>query len=218
MHPKHLLKQESAAGNLLEVNLLADNKSIISFPATLPFDQIQLQQVGTLAIDVLSDLNIYFGFGIEQQAFRDQNPRQSTFDSAAGNVWVNGTNSLVCLTARIGRVAGQGTSTTARQYTFLDSEAVAQSTNVVYYRLRQVDLDSKESLSPVVAVTFQGELLSMSLQLAPYPASSNGIGRVQIGPFTVGQRLLVYDMQGPLVNHSVLRRAKAKKCCRNYFI
>lgn len=46
---------------------------------------------------MLSDLNVYYGFSVEQQVFRDQQPRQSKFDTATDSVKVNGANSLVCL-------------------------------------------------------------------------------------------------------------------------
>ncbi len=49
----------------------------------------------------------------------------------------------------IGRVAGQGTSTTARDYTFADSRPPE---GLVYYRLRQTDGDGSYTYSPVIAV------------------------------------------------------------------
>lgn len=392
------LQESSVDASLLEVNVLPGGKYQISFPASLPFDRVELQQVGALATNVLSDLNIYYGFGIEQQAFRDQNPRQSKFDTATNNVQVNGANSLVCLSTtscginnaanaadnllsnyatinsiasvggtnrlrmrlngtggaagnragvvlteggglldvsllknltlrtyaadgttlletasgaslldlsllgssknevsflttqpfswvemevpnglatvlpdtrlyyafaedarigfptnltapsnplpvelvafagratthgteltwktaselnnshfvvertlhatdgvfqEIGRVAGSGTSTTGRQYSFLDAEAATQGAAVVYYRLRQVDVDGKESFSPVVAVAYKGEQLAASLQLAPNPTIGSEQVRVQIGAPGTGQQLLVYDVQGRLIS------------------
>ena len=394
-------KQQETSLNtsLLEVNLLPDGKYQISFPATLPFDHVALQQVGPLATSVLSDLNVYYGFGIEQRAFRDQNPRQSKFETAAGNARVNGSNGLLCVTdgscginnaanaadntldnyatissvaavggtnrlrlrlngtggaagnragvvlteggglldaallsqltlrtyaadgttlvetasgssilsmslfngakdevsflttqpfgwvevevpnglasvladthlyyafaddarigfpsnltapinplpvelvafagratargtelawktaselnnryfaversvaaqggafREIGRVAGQGTSATGRSYAWLDAEATALRSPVVYYRLRQVDADGTESLSPVVAVTFRGELLAAALQLAPNPTTGAEPVRVRIDAAAAGQQLLlVYDVQGRLVS------------------
>ena len=391
-------QETSLNANLLEVNLLPDGKYQVSFPATLPFDHVALQQTGALATRVLSDLNVYYGFGIEQQAFRDQNPRQSKFETAAGNAQVNGSGGLLCVTSgscgisnaanaadntldnyasiasvaavggtnrlrlrlngtggaagnragvvlteggglldaallsrltlrtyaadgttlvetasgssilsmslfnggqdevsflttqpfgwvevevpnglasvladtrlyyafaddarigfpsnltapvnplpvelvafagratargtelawktaselnnryfaveraaapgsafqEIGRVAGQGTSATGRSYAWLDAEAAALNSPVVYYRLRQVDADGTESWSPVVAVAYRGELLAAALQLAPNPATGAEPVRVRIiDAAAAGQQLLLYDVQGRLVS------------------
>lgn len=50
----------------------------------------------------------------------------------------------------LGQVAGTGTSTTARTYSFTDERPLAGAT---YYRLRQVDLNGTSAFSPVVTVT-----------------------------------------------------------------
>jgi hypothetical protein len=61
-------KQESATGaNLLDLKLLPNGQYQVSFAATLPFDEVQIEQLDTAA--VLSNLNIYYGFGIEPSAF-----------------------------------------------------------------------------------------------------------------------------------------------------
>jgi len=75
--------ESSTAGNLLEVSLLPDGKYQVSFPATKPFDRVELQQ--TDLVKALSNLNVYYGFGVEQRAFRDDTPVLSTFDNPAGN-------------------------------------------------------------------------------------------------------------------------------------
>ena len=389
-------QETSLSANLLEANLLPDGKYQISFPATLPFDHVALQQVGPLATSVLADLNVYYGFGIEQQAFRDQNPRQSKFETAAGNAQVIGSDGLLCATGgscgisnaanaadntlsnyasiasvaavggtnrlrlrlngtggtagnragvvlteggglldaallsrltlrtyaadgttlvetargssvlsmslfnggqnevsflttqpfgwvevevpnglasvlkdtrlyyafaddarigfpsnltaplnplpvelvafagratargteltwqtaaelnnryfaveraaaggafrEIGRVAGQGTSATGRAYAWLDAEAAALGSPVVYYRLRQVDADGTESLAPVVAVAFRGARLAAALQLAPNPATGAEPVRAQVAAAAAGQLLFLYDGQGRLVS------------------
>jgi hypothetical protein len=61
-------KQESATGaNLLDLKLLPNGQYQVSFAATLPFDEVQIEQLDTAA--VLSNLDIYYGFGIEPSAF-----------------------------------------------------------------------------------------------------------------------------------------------------
>ncbi|TLM93237.1 right-handed parallel beta-helix repeat-containing protein [Hymenobacter jeollabukensis] len=63
---------------------------------------------------------------------------------------------------RVGFVAGHGTTTSAQQYSFLDASGLS---DVVYYRLRQVDFDGQAKYSSVVAVQLTGG----KGQLALYP-------------------------------------------------
>ncbi|MBO2010003.1 hypothetical protein [Hymenobacter negativus] len=61
-------KQESATGaNLLDLKLLPNGQYQVSFASTLPFDEVQIEQLDTAA--VLNNLNIYYGFGVEPSAF-----------------------------------------------------------------------------------------------------------------------------------------------------
>lgn len=61
-------KQESATGaNLLDLKLLPNGQYQVSFASTLPFDEVQIEQLDTAA--ALSNLNIYYGFGVEPSAF-----------------------------------------------------------------------------------------------------------------------------------------------------
>ena len=55
--------------------------------------------------------------------------------------------------ATIGKVAAQGSSTSAREYAFVDAQPLAGSS---YYRLHQVDNDGTDAYSPVVAVQRKG--------------------------------------------------------------
>lgn len=52
----------------------------------------------------------------------------------------------------IGRQAGAGTATAAHRYQFADAAGVALGAPMLYYRLRQVDLDGKATYSPVRTV------------------------------------------------------------------
>jgi len=67
---------------------------------------------------------------------------------------------------RIGSLAGAGTTTAPRQYTYLDADA-GHLTRLLYYRLRQIDKDSSATLSPVRAVSFLASSLAL---LTPNPA------------------------------------------------
>ena len=66
----------------------------------------------------------------------------------------------------IGSVKGQGTSTTAHAYAFVDSRPLA---GLSYYRLRQVDADGSSSYSPIATV----QLLA-GLKAVAYPNPSVG--------------------------------------------
>jgi hypothetical protein len=60
--------QETAGGaNLLQLTLLSANKAFISFPATKSFDEVSIER--TSALDLLNNLNIYYGFGLENVGF-----------------------------------------------------------------------------------------------------------------------------------------------------
>ncbi|MEL5996504.1 T9SS type A sorting domain-containing protein [Hymenobacter segetis] len=65
---------------------------------------------------------------------------------------------------RVGSVKGQGTSSNAHEYAFLDGHPLA---GLSYYRLRQVDTDGTSTFSPVATVQMRGEV-------AVYPNPSTG--------------------------------------------
>ncbi|MGI4762136.1 MAG: hypothetical protein ACRYF0_15620 [Janthinobacterium lividum] len=73
--------------------------------------------------------------------------------------------------APVGRVAGHGTSLIASAYAYTDAAVAGQATGLVYYRLRQVDLDGIATYSPVRTVSFAGEGLVAGLGLYPNPAA-----------------------------------------------
>ncbi len=64
----------------------------------------------------------------------------------------------------IGRVDGAGTTSTSRQYTYLDT-APELSGGTTYYRLKQVDSDGKSTLSKVVSV--KQTINEVALQVYP---------------------------------------------------
>ncbi|MBD2769944.1 FG-GAP repeat protein, partial [Hymenobacter sp. BT664] len=68
--------------------------------------------------------------------------------------------------ASIGRVAAQGHSPQAVTYEFTDSDLPAAPARVLYYRLRQIDLDGTATYSPVRAVAGETD----ELTLFPNPA------------------------------------------------
>lgn len=74
--------------------------------------------------------------------------------------------------AAIGQLAGQGTTAVPHAYRFTDPNAAATGA-VVYYRLRQVDVDGTSTYSPVRAVSF-AEAGAGRVALYPNPVAGLG--------------------------------------------
>ena len=89
---------------------------------------------------------------------------------------------------RIGTVAAIGSASRPNDYAFLDAKYPGE-TNVLYYRLHQLDLDGSASYSPVRAVAVGGKAL---LTLYPNPAR----GAVQVLGAAAGALLEVFDATG----------------------
>ncbi|QKG58224.1 T9SS type A sorting domain-containing protein [Hymenobacter sp. BRD128] len=77
----------------------------------------------------------------------------------------------------LGQVAGAGTSSTARAYTFLDEYPLASTT---YYRLRQVDLDGTSTFSPVVTIAESRTSADWLLCTAPQHYVVQGSGELHV--------------------------------------
>jgi len=67
----------------------------------------------------------------------------------------------------IGKVQGEGTTSSISNYLFNDRAPLA---GLAYYRLRQVDLDGTETYSPVTAVQWAGKLVA---SFYPNPSANN---------------------------------------------
>lgn len=79
----------------------------------------------------------------------------------------------------IGRVEAKGNTTSTVKYLFVDTKPVQ---GINYYRLLQVDLDNKETLTKVVSITFNGD--GADLQVFPNP-SSEGVAFNVILPASI---------------------------------
>jgi hypothetical protein len=80
----------------------------------------------------------------------------------------------------VGSVQGQGTSSNAHEYAFVDSHPLV---GLTYYRLRQVDTDGTSTFSPVATVQLRGEV-------AVYPNPSTGTIMLPATMGTVRYRVL----------------------------
>ena len=91
----------------------------------------------------------------------------------------------------IGTVAAAGTTAATHTYGLTDA-ALPTGAAVLYYRLRQVDLDGTFSYSPVRVVALAGA----GLVLFPNPAPGH---QATLGGAAPGQAVQVYDAVGQLV-------------------
>lgn len=96
----------------------------------------------------------------------------------------------------IGQVKGSGTTVVAQNYTYTDSAAMS---GILYYRLKQVDIDGTSSLSMVVQV--QVKERAQSLQV--YPTSSRGqniMVHLQQNHPAEAADVQIYTLEGKLVH------------------
>ncbi len=107
--------------------------------------------------------------------------------------------------SKIGKIKGNGTTTEANSYSFLDVSA-AQGKN--YYRLKQVDTDGKKHLSDVVSINKETANNFTVVSMTP-PTDKDNIFEVTIN--AVGEDELDYtilDMKG---NEIYTQKQKLKK-------
>jgi hypothetical protein len=90
--------QESGTGaQLLNLQALSGGQYAVSYETTKAFDRVEIRQ--NSLVSALDDLRIYYGFGIEPRAFRDQQPILSNFTNANNQVQASQykAGSVVCV-------------------------------------------------------------------------------------------------------------------------
>ena len=60
-------QQVASVTDLLQINLLADGQTMVSFPASKEFDAVSIERTSTLSL--LDNLNLYYGFGLDNASF-----------------------------------------------------------------------------------------------------------------------------------------------------
>ncbi|MCC3156659.1 T9SS type A sorting domain-containing protein [Hymenobacter sp. 15J16-1T3B] len=88
---------------------------------------------------------------------------------------------------RLTTVAGHGTTTQRHNYEYTDAQIARYATDLVYYRLRQVDLDGKQTLSPVRTVRIEG--VGFAVQALANPFGNEGLS-VQVSTKSTGPATL----------------------------
>jgi hypothetical protein len=99
--------------------------------------------------------------------------------------------------SKFAEVAGQGSKATPTDYAAPDAKLLSYHADPVYYRLRQVDKDGKESFSQVQAVRVA--VTGFTAFAYPNPATTDGT-TIQIRTGAAGPaELAVYDATGRLI-------------------
>jgi uncharacterized repeat protein (TIGR01451 family) len=102
--------------------------------------------------------------------------------------------------AKIGQVAGHGTTSAASAYSLTDAGVAAKASGPVYYRLRQVDLDGSATYSPVRSVRFSASAAApVALSLFPNPAQASTKLDLSQLPATGSYQVLLLDATGRTV-------------------
>lgn len=109
----------------------------------------------------------------------------------------------------MGRVAAAGSSS-AHRYQLRDAEAGYLNVALLYYRLRQVDVDGHEAFSPVVSVAVGKPGASAQLDVYPNPAPMAQAAHLDCRNLPAeGGQLLVYSAIGQLVFAAALPESSA---------
>ncbi|WP_201979032.1 T9SS type A sorting domain-containing protein [Hymenobacter rubidus] len=213
---------ETASGSsLLSVNLLPDGKQEVSFRTTQDFSSVKISAASLLGVGVNIGVFQAFADDLASGLLPVIVPLPVELTAFAGQ-WLGGAAELKWTTASeknsdyfvverstgrddgfqpVGRVAAAGSSTRTLTYQFRDAEAGAQGAAILYYRLRQVDVDGTQAFSPLVAMAV-GKQATAAPQLELYPNPAPDAQSVTAHflnrPVSAGT-LLVYSQMGQLV-------------------
>jgi hypothetical protein len=98
---------------------------------------------------------------------------------------------------KLASLAGQGSKPTATTYAFADQNAGSQSASLVYYRLRQVDIDGTATYSPVRTVSLSpGAPAAGRAGLYPNPAQASSTLDLSALPATASYQVQLLDATG----------------------
>ncbi|WP_052732453.1 T9SS type A sorting domain-containing protein [Hymenobacter terrenus] len=223
---------ESASGaSLLGLNLLPDGKQEVSFLTTQDFASVQLSVTGVLGAAL--NLSVYQAFAdnFAGAQFANITPLPVELTAFKGR-WTNGAAELSWNTASeknssyflverstggdatfrsVGQVNAAGNSSSPLNYKLRDAEASAQGVSMLYYRLRQVDLDGKQVFSQVISLAVgKQEAVAPQLELYPNPAPDAQAVMVHFTNLpTTGGTVQTYSQLGQLVSQLPVTGATA---------
>jgi len=114
--------------------------------------------------------------------------------------------------APLGRVAGQGSKTSATAYTFADQQGLGtQPAGLVYYRLRQVDFDGTATYSPVRPVYLGAAAAAGQASLYPNPAQASTTLDLSALPAAASYQVQVLDATGRQVQRLLVAGGQAPR-------
>jgi hypothetical protein len=112
--------------------------------------------------------------------------------------------------ASLGRVDGHGSLGTASTYAFVDQQGLGtQPASLVYYRLRQVDLDGTATYSPVRTVRLGAADAAGQASLYPNPAQASTTLDLSTLPTATSYQVQILDATGRQVQHLLLAGGQA---------
>jgi len=112
---------------------------------------------------------------------------------------------------QLGRVTGQGSQTTATAYTFVDQQGLGtQPAGLIYYRLRQVDLDGTAVYSPVRPVRLGAADAAAQASLYPNPAQASTTLDLSALPAAANYQVQVLDATGRQVQRLLVAGGQAQ--------
>ena len=94
----------------------------------------------------------------------------------------------------IGRVAGHGTASTTQSYAFMDEQD--RPADVLYYRLKQVDVDGSVTYSPIISIR---QAVETELSMVVYPNPATDQLRLRLPPNQQVRGVRVYSISGTQV-------------------
>lgn len=100
----------------------------------------------------------------------------------------------------IGNIGGQQQSTVLKEYSLTDNQAVV---GIVYYRIRQVSIDGKETILQTVAVTGKS-LLGGGIQYFPNPVRGNHLTIQVVEKQTGLMKITLYSLEGRVIKQKQL--------------
>jgi hypothetical protein len=211
------------AGSLLAVNLLPDGRQEVSFRTTRNFASVGLTVKA--GVSALNNLSVYSAFADDRGGLAVTAPvvlpvvltsfgvSRAAGATAATITWATASeqHSASFIVERstnpqagfqqVGAVASAGTSTATHQYSLRD--AAAPTRTISYYRLRQLDVDGSEHLSPVAALSATATEVASGFSLYPNPATGSKVSLMLATP-SVGATAAIYSSLGRLLSQQAV--------------
>ena len=226
--------ESSSGAALLAVSLLPDGRQEIAFTTTRDFSSVQLSVAAGAAL--ANDVAVHYAFSDNRPGGFPAiiTPLPVTLVAFSGK-WAGNAAELSWATASeefsshfvveratdsslagagafraVGRVEAAGHSQGEQHYQLHDREARALNGKVLYYRLRQVDIDGQESFSPVVTLSVRRGA-APQLQVFPNPAATATDITFAVSNFAeTGGLIQIYAELGQLAAQVPLTGASAR--------